>query len=117
MIRRASLRERVTVYARTEDESSGAETTRYGDPVLVEGDGVVTEAAVQPLQATEDEVGRDTRIQRYRVIVAPDAPVDGISRLTWRGRTFEVLGEPLAFSGLRDEEVHHLEFDVREVLG
>lgn len=87
---------------------------RYGNPVYTEESGVELPAAVQPLAATEDEVNRDTRIQRYHIIVGPDTALDGLTRVEWRGRSLQVIGEPLAF-GARGE-VHHYEFDAREVV-
>lgn len=116
MIRMAALRERITLVRRAD---TGGAVSDYGDPIMEELPPVEVPAAVQPLQASEDEiaasqVGQSLRTQRYHVLVAPDAPVDGLARVEWRGRQFEVIGEPLVFP---TNGPHHIEFDMTEVLG
>lgn len=109
-IRKASLRERITIYRRV---VVGQDT--YGADIYGESPGVVVPAALDVRDATEEEISRDTRVQRYRVTVAPDAVLGGIDRIEWRGRSLEVIGEPQPET-LRGS-VHHIEFDVREVRG
>lgn len=109
-IRVGALRETITIFNRA---NSG--TDRYGNPVLVEGTGVAVPAAVMPLDATEQEIAEDRRVQRYRVTVAPDVALTGLARIAWRGRSLEVIGEPIAYSA--HGNVHQQEFEVREVLG
>lgn len=110
MIRAGALRETVVLVART----PGEDRDRYNNPVNVESETTVM-AAVAVLDATEDDVSQDQRVQRYRVTVLPNAGVTGLSAVRWRGRTLEVLGEPLEYTA--KGEAHHLEFDCREVLG
>lgn len=109
-IRKGSLRERVTIFRRV---VTGQDI--YGADVYGESAGVEVRAAVMVLDATEDEVSRDTRISRYRIMLAPDAQIGGIDRVVWRGRSLEVIGEPQpnTIGGL----AHHFEFDCREVRG
>lgn len=110
MIRMSALRETITVFALV---SSGED--EYGDVTYGEGSGVESPAAVEPLAATEDEIGRDTRVQRYRFTVPPTLAVDGTCRVEWRGKSFSVLGEPLLRNAMGDD-VHHLEFEAREII-
>jgi hypothetical protein len=90
-------------------------TSRYGDPIDVDEDAVSVRCSVQPLDATETEIGRDVRISRYRVIVEPTVSVDGLSRVTWRDREFEIIGEPKNFVGPLG--AYSREFDMREIEG
>lgn len=126
MIRAAALLERVTLEGRflpdlSESgyywDESGAEelVDRYGNPIVQLETGVEVACAVQVIVATEEEIRRNTRIQRYRFFVAPDAPVDGLTGCTWRGRSLEVIGEPLMYT-MRGRE-HHYEFEAREIQG
>lgn len=109
-IRVGALRESITIFNRA---NSG--TDRYGNPVLVEGTGVVVPAAVMALDATETEISEDRRITRYRVTVAPGVVLTGVARISWRGRSLEVVGEPKQHSA--NGNVHQQEFEVREILG
>lgn len=111
MIRPAALRETVTLYTRAASGGVG----RYGDALRDETAHEGVRAAVSALEAAEDEQLRDTRLQRYRALLAPDAPVDGLSRIEWRGRSMEVLGEPLLVTTRQGP--HHLELVMREVRG
>lgn len=111
MIRAAALRETITVYTAAQ---TGAED-RYGNASLVEGTGVDVPAMVTPINETEQEINADTRVSRYRVLANPDTEIDALSRVVWRGRSFQVIGEPQSFVARRG--VHHFEFDMREVQG
>jgi hypothetical protein len=117
-IRRAALRERITLFNRV----PSAAKSRYGDPIDAELPGVEVKAAIQPVGGSggvgatiELEQSRDTRISRYVCTVAPIEPVDALARVEWLGRSFEVVGEPRLFMarGLP----HHYEFTIEEVLG
>lgn len=117
-IRAGALRETVTLFSRTE---TGA-ADRYGTPTMVESAGMATAAAVQPVGGAggvgatiELEQDRDTRISRYIITVLPDAPVNALSRVVWRGRSFEVIGEPREFS--TSGNIHHYEVTIQEILG
>lgn len=106
--------EDVVIYPATEGAPD-----RYGNPTPGEGPPVTVRGAVQPIGAldstTEDERSGDTRTSRYRVYAPADAPVDGLARVEWRGRSFDVVGEPEVHAvGGR---VRHLRFDMREILG
>lgn len=111
MIRAGALRELVDLVART----PGPARDRYNNPIEVETTTPNVRAAVQVLDATEDEVSQDQRIQRYRVTIEPTVVVNGLAAIVWRGRRLEILGEPLEYTA--KGESHHYEFDVREVLG
>lgn len=97
---------------------SGDGTNRYGDPVRVEADGVTVPAQVTRQgrgMAKEELTNMDRRIEFYRVLCAPEVPVDGLSRVEWMGRSFEVYGEPEPFNDRNGH--HHQEFVMRGVQG
>ena len=112
MINTRALKETVTV---TKPGSATGARNEYGDPVYAAGTPTNFKAFVEPMDSTEDEITRDTRIQRFKILLEPTANIDGVSTVVWRGRTLEILGEPLPWIFLG--KVHHLEVDAREVLG
>lgn len=87
----------------------------YGDVTVSDGTPVESPAWVQPLDATEDEISRDTRVSRFHIIVPKETVVSALSKVVWEGRNLEVIGEPQPFHNRNG--LHHLEFDAREVLG
>lgn len=107
----SSLRDSVIITPRTE---VGAPDV-YGNPTMVDGAPVTAKAIVTPSSTNEIEDGRDTRIQSYEFIVAATVSINALSKVTWRGRTFEVQGEPSLFTsrGLP----HHYQFEGVEELG
>lgn len=115
----AGLIDIITIYTVTYPAGSGDETDRYGNPLRVEAEGVVVAAAVAPhgREGLEKETlaGQDRRTSQFRVIVGPDTQVDGLARVEWRGRSYEVLGEvePIMYrNGL-----HHYQFHMQSVEG
>lgn len=111
MIRQRALTETVSLIVVTQ---TGAED-RYGNETEEEAAAVDVLASVEPLATSESEIGEDVRISRYRVLCSPDAAVDGLARVEWRGRSLEVIGEPKLHVSPRGP--HHFEFEIREVLG
>lgn len=93
-------------------EGASTDEDRYGNPIPGPPAIVTFAAFVQPMDATEDEIGRDVRISRYEVWTAPDAPITGTASIVWEGHSLEVIGEPLRDSrqGLR-----LLKFTAREI--
>lgn len=92
----------------------GASTSfdRYGNPIPGAPTTVTIDALVEPMDATEEEIGRDTRVSRYAVTTRPDAPVTGRSSIAWEGRSLEVVGEPLHTS---EEGLRLMTFTAREI--
>lgn len=89
-------------------------TSDYGDPIY--GDTTKdVKAQVIPLDSTEDEILRDTRIQRFNVYLSPDVSVSGLGWLAWRSKHLEIITEPLTYyvRGV----AHHIEIQCREALG
>lgn len=114
MIRMASLRETITIFVRSAGEAADAD--RYGDVADEESEGTDVAAAVSPVAGGQElEQNRDTRISRYVVLVAPEATVDGLARVEWKGRSFDVIGEPRIYT--LHGATHHYEFTMEEVLG
>lgn len=107
-----SLRETISVVNMAETGAADA----YGNPTMVEGASTSVPAAVSPLSSIELESGRDTRIQSFSILCSPDAAISGTSRLVWRGRQLEVIGEVKYFY-VRGGALSHLEFEAREVVG
>ena len=105
------LRDEITVYSVT----AGTATGPYGDPVDVESAGVTVPAYVEPLDATEDEINRDTRTTRYFVMTGDAVVVDELSRVVWEGESYEVKGEPGRWKNYRGP--HHLEFEIQKTEG
>lgn len=112
MIRSSSLTDTVTLYG-VATEPSGESV--FGDPEYDEQAGVEVPAFVTPLDATEIEINRDVRLNRYSVVFEPDAAVDGLTEIEWRGKRYAVQGEPRVFSSYRGE--HHLEVEIRGIEG
>ena len=97
---------------------SGEATNRYGDPVRVEADGITVPAQVSKQgrgMPKEELVDEDRRIDFFHVIVGPDTVLDGLSRVEWMGRSFEVYGEPEPLNYRNG--LHHQEFVMRGVRG
>jgi hypothetical protein len=91
---------------------------RYGNPELTTVSNVYP-ARVQQMQAQfgggEDERMRDTRITVFTIFLPAGAVVDGLSVITWEGRTLKVNGEP---STVQDSVgPHHIELKAEEILG
>lgn len=106
------LPDTIVVFAQ-EGEPSG--TSIFGDPEYDEAAGVAIPAHLEPLDATEDEVNRDVRLNRYRVTTELAASLDGLAEVEWRGRRYSVQGEPKLLSSYRGP--HHYEFEIRGVEG
>lgn len=114
MIDAAQLPDEVTLL-----DVSGAAVTgtdKYGDPITADPSGVVVRAVVSPLDATEDEISRDVRLNRYVAVLEPDAPVDGLAKVIWKGQTYDVMGEPRLYPGHMGE-TDHVEVELRGVKG
>lgn len=112
-----TLRDKVTVYMITQ----GPDTDRYGTLIDHVSAGVEYRADVQPVLETrgrdssELEIDRDTMIDRFKVILEPWAVVDGLSRIQWKGDTFEVIGQPSPYDSRNGP--HHLTLQVRRIEG
>jgi hypothetical protein len=112
MIRAAALTDEVTLF---NDEDTPSGTSVFGDPEYDPETGVTVRAFVSPLDATEDEVNRDVRLNRYMAILEVDADVDGLSRIAWKGEIYTVQGEPKLYSSRRGG--HHYEVEIRGIEG
>ena len=95
--------------------SSDVDTDRYGNPIPVEAAPITLRASVSPLEATEDDLSRETRVTRYTVLLEPDVDVTGIDKIEWRDTTYEVIGEPKVFTDRSGP--HHLELVIRSITG
>jgi hypothetical protein len=116
-IRAGALREEITVFTRV---ASG--TDEYNNTIFADSPGVTVRAAVAPIGAAggigsseEIEGDRDTRLSRYLMMVQPETDLTGLDRVEWRGRSFEIHGEPREFTVFGN--LHHKEFTAREILG
>ena len=105
------LRDEITVYSRT----AGTAVGPYGDPVDVEDAGTTVPAYVEPADLTEDEINRQTRTNRYFVMVDGITVVDALSRIEWEGESYEVVGEPGPWKNHRG--LHHYELQMRRTEG
>lgn len=114
MIRSASLTHDLTLF-NDADEGEPAGESIFGDPEYDPEAGVSVIGFVTPLDATEDEVNRDVRLNRYNAILETDAPVDGLTEVEWLGKRYSVKGEPKPYSSHRG--VHHYEVELRGVRG
>jgi hypothetical protein len=110
LIRVGTLRDSLTLVTL----SPSGETSDFGDPLYDEDESTIA-AAVTPLEATEEEINRETRINRYYAMVRPEVEISGIDHVLWEGRRFEILGEPQIFSQRGRE--HHKRIELREVEG
>ncbi len=118
MLSSRALRDTITVYIVTHPGGSGSGeggTDRYGDPIESVAQGVNLPAYVEPVREDEDLKDQDRRVSHVRVLLAPDAPIDGVSRFTWQSSSYEVMGEAKAFRNRNGD--HHQELIGRRVLG
>jgi hypothetical protein len=76
---------------------------------------VTEKMRVEPKEADEELIDRDTRLTRFRVFARPDSVVTGLSTLTWETRSLRVVGEPLPFYGRTT--LHHYELTAEEIRG
>jgi hypothetical protein len=112
VIRGAALIHDVTLF-NDEETSSGEDV--FGNPTYDPEVGVTVPAFVSPLDATEDEVNRDVRLNRYMAIFELDADVDGLSEVEWNGKRYSVQGEPKLYSSYRGS--HHYEVELKGIEG
>jgi hypothetical protein len=91
------------------DEDTPSGTNVFGDPTYDPEEGVTVPAFVWPLDATEDEINRDVRLNRYGAIFELDAPVDGLSEVEWEGKRYSVQGEPKKLSNYRGPNGYEVE--------
>ena len=105
------LRDEITVFSVT----AGTATGPYGDPVDVESAGTTVPAYVEPEDLSEDEINRDTRVNRYFVMVDGMVEVDALSRVEWEGESYQVVGEPGPWKNHKG--LHHYEFQIRRTEG
>lgn len=87
---------------------------RYGNPIPTPGGSTTIGALVVPMDATEEEIGRDTRVSRYHVTTRPDVTIEADDSVGWEGKTLEVVGDPLHTSR---EGLRRLTFTAREITG
>ncbi len=114
MIRLTALRDTMTIFTTTWGPGSG-DAGRYGDPVAAESEGVVVRCSVRPFREKELENGQDRRVSTLRCIVSPQVNLDGLTRVEWHGRSYEVWGEPEPW--VTRQGVHHLAFTIRGIEG
>lgn len=110
-IRIGALTDEISLIGITE----GVSEDRYGNPIDEEAAPTIVSASVSPLEATEDDLNRETRTSRYKVLVEPTVTIDGLDRVEWRGNSYEVVGEPLVFSTRSGP--HHYELTIRNIEG
>jgi hypothetical protein len=111
-IRAAALTDEVTLF---NDEETPSGEDVFGDPTYDPETGVTVRAFVSPLDATEDEVNRDVRLNRYMAILEVEASVDGLSEIEWNGERYSVQGEPKLYSSRRGG--HHYEVEMKGIEG
>jgi hypothetical protein len=112
MTRGASLVHDVTLF---NDEDTPSGESVFGDPEYDPEEGVTVPAFVSPLDATEDEVNRDVRLNRYMAIFELEADVDGLTEVEWNGKRYSVQGEPKYFSSYRGGD--HYEVELKGIEG
>lgn len=111
MIRPAQLRDSITVVRKV----ASGETSDFGDVEYEDDEPETIRAAVTPLDATELEVSRETRLNRYYALVEPEVEVSGIDHVIFEGRRMDLVGEPEIFS--QRGRTHHHRLELREVAG
>lgn len=87
---------------------------RYGNATDQEA-SVAARAYMQPVSGTEDIVNRDTRITRWNVFLQPTESLNGLSKITWEGVTYRVVGEPRRFD--TPAGAHHYEVTAESIHG
>lgn len=67
----------------------------HGNPV-VDWDHAVEKtepAVVQPLASSEYAISGDTIVSRYKLILHPKTAATALSRVRWRGNTYDIEGQ------------------------
>jgi head-tail adaptor len=109
---RITLRDWVTVLNATTTEDS------FGN--LIPNWGTATEAVepaqVQPVTSDEVVVNEDTVEARWKVVLLPATVATALSRIEWRGNTFEVDGEVQPYTDNRGR-IRHRSAYLKRVTG
>lgn len=66
----------------------------YGNVIYVETSDVVTGVAVWPESASEFAQSMERTNSVYVIALPTGIPIDAIDFITWRGKNYEVQGEP-----------------------
>lgn len=84
---------------------------RYGNlPYESSGAPVVYDAWIEQISAEEDDLDRETRISRWRLILPPDAVINTFSMVEYDSLTFTVIGRPKRVFNWQG--VHHIECEL-----
>ncbi|MGB8021745.1 MAG: head-tail adaptor protein [Candidatus Nanopelagicales bacterium] len=96
---------------------AGTSTDAYGNtvPDWDTATSLTLSARVQQSSQGEDILDRDSQQAQFVVFLPAGSDVTGSDRLTWAGRTLELVGPPTPVGGYR--AVHHIEARAREVVG
>lgn len=70
------------------------QTDAYGVLVMESHDEIITGAAIWPNSSTEVLQGQDRTRIAYQVLLPATVAVDAVDRIVWRGREYDVEGEP-----------------------
>lgn len=111
-MRTAALTDEITIYP----QAGGDDEPEFGVPNREDDDPVVVPALVASLDATEDEINREVRLNRYSVTLAGDVDLKGIDEIEWKGLRYRVIGEPRMLTSYRGE-LDHLEVEIRREAG
>ena len=96
-------------------------TDQYNNDVrtFTDTSGKLWKCRIDPVKSLEYEVDRDTRKSMFHFIVEENAlaggPLNGLSRVTVDGVTYEVFGEPRPF--YRRSRLNHIEATLRIITG
>lgn len=91
------------------------EVDRYGNPVGAYDAGTVVAAWVSPATVDENTVDRDTRLIEQEVVLPPGTVVSALSRITYEGKEYEVIGDPR--TAPTPLGAHHVELVMRRTEG
>lgn len=97
---------------------AGTLTDGYGDTVADWSTATSTSAKARVAhRSSDEELGeRDARLSEWVAYFETGTDVTATDRIEWDGRTFEVVGPPNP-APARSSTAHHIEANLREVLG
>lgn len=88
----------------------GETVDTFGDPVVEDGDPIIVRCWLEQTVRVEDTANRDQQAETYTLYLeaAAASTVDGSSRITIDGFTYELDGPPWAATNPRTGRVSHL---------
>lgn len=89
----------------------------FGVPVKVPADPFSTPCYLEPLEETEQLVGAETYVTKWRLFLPADTAIDAMALFTDSSSVVYQVIEVLPFINPRTDEPHHIECKLEQVKG